>query len=111
MLKNGFKKKDLECTFKQGKSMKITRLKIIPLLIFFSFFSFGQKQANYWYFGYKAGITFSGGPPAALPLGVLATSEGCSSISDDQGNLLFYTDGSIAYDKKNNVMTHGYGLL
>ena len=70
-----------------------------------------QKQANIWYFGYHAGITFNSGTPVALPAGVMDASEGCTSICDANGNLLFYSNGSVVYDKSDKVMPNGYGLL
>ena len=70
----------------------------------------GQKQANYWYFGYNAGMSFNGGLPIALTNGALNTWEGCSSISDASGNLLFYTDGRFVYNKNHNQMANGSGL-
>ena len=70
-----------------------------------------QKEANYWYFGRYAGITFSTDPPTALIDGKMGTREGCSSISDFKGNLLFYTDGSFVWDRNHNLMPNGKGLL
>jgi len=72
---------------------------------------FGQKQANYWYFGHNAGLSFSLGPPSPLTNGALYTGEGCSSISTAEGALLFYTDGRFVYDKNHNQMPNGSGLL
>ena len=63
------------------------------LNLLFTIVLFGQNQANNWYFGQNAGINFSNGIPVALDDGVLNTPEGCSTISDSNGNLLFYTDG------------------
>ncbi|RMG81085.1 MAG: hypothetical protein D6714_13550 [Bacteroidetes bacterium] len=53
----------------------------------------GQKQANIWYFGNAAGIEFSTGVPRPLFDGKIDAFEGCATICDDQGNLLFYTNG------------------
>lgn len=70
-----------------------------------------QKQANYWYFGVNAGVTFSLGPPTALTNGALSTGEGCSSISTATGELQFYTDGRFVYNKNHQQMPNGSGLL
>ena len=70
-----------------------------------------QKQANYWYFGDYAGISFAMGPPAALSNGALSTGEGCSSISTALGALEFYTDGRFVYNKNHQQMPNGSGLL
>jgi gliding motility-associated-like protein len=73
--------------------------------------SFAQKEAAIWYFGVNAGLDFNSGSPIALTNGKLSTAEGCASISDKNGNLLFYTDGSVVYDKSHQVMPNGSGLL
>jgi hypothetical protein len=69
---------------------------------------YGQKEANNWYFGHKAGLDFSTSPPTAIS-GKLDTFEGASTISDDKGNLLFYSDGKTVWDKSHNVMNFSGG--
>ena len=73
---------------------------------------FSQLEASNWYFGYNAGLNFdqNTGNVTAITDGRLNTNEGCTSISDDQGNLLFYTDGLTVYDATNSVMQNGSGL-
>ena len=90
-------------------------MKTFPLLVFIVFIFttsvFAQKEAAIWYFGNNAGLDFNSGSPIALTNGKLNTAEGCTTISDKNGNLLFYTDGSIVYDKSHQVMPNGYSLL
>lgn len=74
-------------------------------------FCYGQGAANNWYFGQGAGISFETSPPTVLTDGNLSTLEGCSTISNDNGQLLFYTDGTIIYQADGSVMTNGTGLL
>ena len=81
------------------------------LLLFFALNSFSQKEADFWYFGRDAGLDFSSGTPIALTNGVLNTNEGSATISDKNGNLLFYTDGSTVFNKNHAVMSNGTGLL
>ncbi len=82
------------------------------ILFFCIFATFGQRQAANWYFGENAGINFDNNNNiTVLNDGRLNTKEGCSSISDDNGNLLFYTDGSTVYNREHNVMLNGTGLL
>ncbi len=71
---------------------------------------FAQKQNNVWYFGKNAGLDFNSGAPVVLTNGKLSTSEGCSSISDNLGNLLFYTDGISVYNRNHTQMPNGFGL-
>lgn len=88
------------------------RVFFIFSLFFFTFSTFAQHQNDYWYFGNGAGIHFNGGAiPVALTDGALNTFEGCASISDQNGNLLFYTDGITVYNKNHLVMTNGTGLM
>jgi len=83
---------------------------VILYLLFCSINIFSQGEANYWFFGQNAGINFNSGNPVALTNGQLKTLEGCASISDGNGNLLFYTDGTKVWDKNHNPMTNGDGL-
>jgi gliding motility-associated-like protein len=69
-----------------------------------------QKESNIWYFGQNAGISFSTDPPKSLTNGMLNTTEGCASISDGNGNLLFYTDGMTIWNKNHIIMDNGTGL-
>ena len=70
---------------------------IYPVLFLMPFLGFSQGQANNWYFGENAGLTFNSGIPQPLFDGELNTNEGCATVSDGQGNLLFYV-GSEATD-------------
>lgn len=69
-----------------------------------------QKQANVWYFGRSSGLDFNSGSPLVLEDGALNTFEGVSSISDFNGNLLFYTDGMTVYNKNHSIMSNGSDL-
>jgi hypothetical protein len=56
---------------------------------------------NNWLFGTKGGVTFSpsiGLLPPPTNGNLMNTREGCASVSDDNGNLLFYTDGQSIYN-------------
>lgn len=72
---------------------------------------FAQKEANIWYFGENAGLDFNSGSPIALTDGKLWTNEGCSAISDKDGNLLFYTDGVFVYNRNHEIMLNGTDLF
>src|SRR5436189_4621483 len=83
------------------------------MLIAFMLISLGfgaQNETKKWYFGYGAGLDFMNSPPTPLT-GSLNTLEGCASIADAAGNLLFYTDGSTVYDQTHAVMANGSGLM
>jgi gliding motility-associated-like protein len=86
--------------------------KIITLVIILNgVFSFSQGEANIWYFGYRAGLDFNSGSPVPLTNGLLDTHEGCATISNAVGQLLFYTDGITVWNKNHIVMPNGTGLM
>lgn len=86
------------------------RLSILVTLCFFSF-TYSQSPAGIWYFGQKAGVSFNSGPtPVSLDNGELETFEGCSTLCDISGNLLFYTDGVRIWNKNHLRMPNGIGL-
>jgi hypothetical protein len=87
------------------------RICLTLLLVSGTIILFAQKQANNWYFGYSAGITFNTNPPTVLTNGQISTAEGCTSISDTSGNLLFYSDGITVWDSTHAVMQNGGGLF
>src|SRR4051812_29467993 len=72
--------------------------------------AFAQKENNIWYFGTNAGLDFNSGVPVALTNSAMVTSEGCASVSDTAGNLLFYTDGISIWNKNHTIMPNGTGL-
>jgi WD40 repeat protein len=70
-----------------------------------------QHQTDKWYFGVLAGADFTPAIPVALTNGALNNSEGCSSVSDSAGNLLFYSDGETVWNRTHVPMPNGTGLL
>ncbi len=69
-----------------------------------------QGEANVWAFGTKAGIDFNSGNPVALQTGIDGW-EGCASICDASGQLLFYTEGRKVWNRNHVWMPNGVGLL
>lgn len=88
-------------------------LKFLPLFILIALTTTltAQKEANIWYFGHNAGLDFNSGVPVPLTDGVMNTDEGCASIADAEGALLFYTDGTFVWNKNHIQMPNGFGLL
>ncbi len=89
-------------------------MRSLPLFLFLfttnTIAIYSQGEANNWYFGQNAGISFNTTPPSALTDGEIDTLEGCTTISDATGQLLFYTDGITIWDRFNNIMQNGTGL-
>ena len=73
------------------------------------------QQFNNWYFPLQNGITFNTNPPSFLAGSQLGTTQfapfAAATISDNNGNLIFSSDGIKVWDKNNNQMPNGFGLL
>lgn len=65
---------------------------------------FAQHEADNWIFGAHAGLNFSSGNPVNISSSSIQmnTLEGCASISDASGKLLFYVGAS---NSNNNFLT------
>lgn len=70
----------------------------------------GAQQGNIWYFGNYAGVNFNTNPPSNLDGNAINTLEGTSVMCDDKGDLLFYTDGVIVYNRNHEPMPNGVNL-
>ena len=95
-------------------------MRLLFCLLFFVTLGYSQAEASHWYFGNGAGLIFDTNSGTVLSTNAatstISTSEGCSSISDLNGNLLFYTDGRNVWDKNHIIMPNanynaGTGLL
>ncbi len=87
--------------------------KVIHILILFICIInilFCQKQGNFWFFSQNAGINFNTSPPTSISSSAINTSDNSSSISDNNGKLLFYSDGLKVYNKNNLIMPNGTNL-
>lgn len=91
-----------------GLHAKTTLLLVVLLVC--SAFAKAQLESSQWFFGDKAGTDFRSGNPSATSNGAMSTGEGCATLSDAAGNLLFYTDGSTVYNRNHAVMLNGSGL-
>jgi gliding motility-associated-like protein len=86
------------------------RLKLLFIILFSTLAS--SQEAGVWYFGQNAGLKFNpDGTVVALTDGQMNTNEGCATISDPNGNLLFYTNGVTVWNKAHQIMINGTGLL
>ncbi|NNC70034.1 MAG: hypothetical protein HKN90_04335 [Flavobacteriaceae bacterium] len=86
---------------------------IITVTLLTNTLIFGQLQNSNWYFGNQAGLNFNDGtqPPMVLTNGILGTDGSSATVSDDAGNLLFYTNGLDVWNKNHQIMTNGSGLF
>jgi gliding motility-associated-like protein len=88
----------------------LKRLIFILLCLTSSNFVFAQKQVNTWYFGNGIGLDFNQTPPLPLFNGTVNSFEGSSTMSDNNGRLLFYTNGLTVQNRKHVNMLSGTGL-
>ena len=77
--------------------------------------AFAQKEANVWHFGAGHSLDFNSGAPIQTFNSQMFTFEGSTSFCDEDGNLLFYSngggrlpssgqDGGKIWNKNNQVM-------
>ncbi len=88
--------------------------KFLLLLLLANTLIFAQELENSkWYFGNQAALDFNNPPnftPTSISGSVMNTVEGCASVSDSNGNLLFYTDGDKVWGSNHNQMTNGFDI-
>ena len=70
-------------------------------------YGIANQTSNQWYFGEQAGIEFTNGPIAILDGNNQDALEGCATISDINGDLLFYTNGFTVWNKQHDIMING----
>lgn len=104
--------------------MKTDFLKLLLLILFCCTIfpnlpAKAQKEANNWYFGLGAGLSFNSNPPQPLSNGQTDGLHGFASMSDANGNLLFYTNGESwvwpfqkkgIYDRRHQKMPNSGNL-
>ncbi|MBC8045381.1 MAG: hypothetical protein H7Y00_01155 [Fimbriimonadaceae bacterium] len=72
--------------------------KTLLLVLFYPCFVFSQNNNANWFFGDSVMLNFNDGVITTMQVPGLA-DETSISYSDDEGNLLFYSDGSIIWNK------------
>lgn len=91
---------------------KMKKIAFLIILLLFCTDLFAQLEASNWYFGSNAGIRFNdNGTTTNLTDGRLNTDEGCTTISDSDGNLLFYTDGKTVWNRLHQPMSNASEAL
>lgn len=74
-----------------------------------------DQRSNIWYFGQNAGIDFNPvfdnppGAPEAISNPVMDAPEGTSTISDRNGQVIFFTDGDKVWDRNFTEIANGIG--
>lgn len=73
--------------------------------------AYAQSESRYWMIQ-SQGIDFSTPTPTVFPLSTFSfpTWEGISTVSDENGNLLFYSNSEDVFDSTYNTMPNGDSL-
>ncbi|MDF2552507.1 MAG: hypothetical protein K0R77_1782 [Chryseobacterium sp.] len=86
---------------------------LIMLLCLYSW-GYSQGENDNWYFGQKIAINFAGTSPQLLTNSSMIANLSSATVSDDNGNLLFYTDGNYVWNRQHVIMQNGnvdqYGM-
>jgi len=72
--------------------------------------SFGQyntPQSSVWAVGNKKGMDFTTNPPSIIETGLMSANEGSATIADENGQLLFCTNGTNVWNREGNLMPIG----
>jgi hypothetical protein len=76
-----------------------------------------DQRANIWYFGQNAGIDFNplfdvpSSPAVPISNPVMDAPEGTSTISDRNGQVIFFTDGNKVWDRNFTEIATGIGVI
>lgn len=81
----------------------------ITLFLILTTFLFSQKETNNWVFGNSNWLDFNTDPVTVHDNSDLSVgaSRGTVSVSDKEGNLLFYSNGIEVFDRNHQVMPNG----
>lgn len=95
--------------------------KSYPLLLLLLFIAsavyaqYNAPQGKIWAFGHQAGLDFTNGNPVPVTTQMSPYNssevEGCASVCDANGNLLFYCTGNRVWNRYNNIMPNGSNIL
>lgn len=83
-------------------------LTLLGLCISLSFTA--QNETIYWYFGNRAALNFDKGKLEVLGDSAMEAPVGSASIANQDGLLMFYSDGATVWNRNHEVMENGSGL-
>jgi gliding motility-associated-like protein len=72
---------------------------------------YSQAPSKIWHFGVNAGIDFNYDPPKQITNGNHSFDEGGVTLTDENGDVLFYVDENTVYNRNNVPMKNGGGLI
>lgn len=102
---------------KKNYSSIFYSLRIVLFILFPSFLIAQEhqlwqgKEAYNWCYGEHAGLNFNSAPPTALPNVQSIALEGSVTMSNADGQLLFYGANGKIWNRNNEVMPNGSGMF
>lgn len=82
----------------------------VALLLLIPRISFSQQETFNWKIGRFNTLKFTSNPPVFLTQNLFTYEEASATISDDNGNLLYYTNGLDVYDGTQNIINNGNNI-
>lgn len=79
----------------------------LSISVCISLLGYAQGENNNWYFGSQVALNFAGNTPQVLSNSQMISMSSSATISDSNGNLLFYTNGAEVYNREHQVMMNG----
>ncbi|MFV7235203.1 T9SS type B sorting domain-containing protein [Flavobacterium sp. ZB4R12] len=80
------------------------KFKLLFLLTLYTTLVFSQQEASVWCFGSGAGLKFNPDGSVTTVISGVSAPQGCSTISDSNGSLLFYSNGVTIWNKIHQPM-------
>jgi gliding motility-associated-like protein len=99
------------CNIQVMKYKRLIRGACLALSLFFGHALLGQNETTKWYFGEYVALDFMTNPPTPMFNSAMTAGEGCASMADAAGNLLFYTNYDVIYNSQHIPMANGTGLI
>jgi len=90
--------------------MRADKIFLFAFFFAISFYFHSQNESRHWRFGFRAGLDFGTSPPSVVLSNAGYFGWSSASISDKNGNLLFYTNSDTVWNSLNNVMANGTGI-
>jgi len=86
---------------------------LLFIFLLSSTIAIAQLENTNWYFGIQTALNFNDGtsPPTLLTNSAMSTEWSSATISDDLGNLLFYTNGKSIWNASHQIMANGNNIL
>lgn len=69
-----------------------------------------QNETIYWYFGNRAALNFDKGNLEVLGNSAMDAPAGSASIANENGLLMFYSDGNTVWNRNHEIMENGNNL-